>query len=156
MAKRRKSLLSEAKVLTPLLHKKPKNMRHHVEIGLSFIPKHIIRSAWEFSIESESETIPTKFIEKFGDTQPRGIIEVLWNPTTSQYVLNSKFADSTVFNNLMKAIAITSLHLGSLVENLIDSDEDYDYGTDIFELAYSKMVQKFNSDKTWLADKSDK
>ncbi len=156
MPKRRKSLLSEAKVLTPLLHKKPKNMRHHVEIGLSFIPKHIIRSAWEFSIESESETIPTKFIEKFGDKQPREKIEVLWNPITSKYVLNSRFADNTVFNNLMKAIAITNLHISSLIENLIDSDEDYNYDTDIFELAYSKIVQKFNSDKTWLTDKPDK
>ena len=131
-------------------------MRHHVEIGLSFIPKHIIRSAWEFSIESESETIPTKFIEQFGDKQPRGIIEVLWNPTTSKYVLNSKFANNKVFNDLMKAIAITSLHINSLIEDLIGSDEDYNYDIDIFELAYSKMVQKFNSDQTWGGKNLDK
>ena len=56
----------------------------------------------------------------------------------------------------MKAIAITNLQVSSLIENFIDSDEDYNYDTDIFELAYSRIVQKFNSDKTWLTDKPDK
>ena len=56
----------------------------------------------------------------------------------------------------MKAIAITNLHISSLIENLIDSDDDYNYDTDIFELAYSKMVQKFNSDKTWGGKNLDK
>jgi hypothetical protein len=59
------------------------------------------------------------------------------------------FRDNQVFNNLLKAIALTALEISALVDNIIDDDDHYNYDADIFELAYTKLVEKLKSDRTY-------
>ena len=150
MTKRSKSPLSEARQLTPLLYKKADGIRNYVEIGVKFIPKRIIRSAWEFSMETEHLVIPDEYIEKFGANYPRGLTEVFWNEDTRDYLFQFEKVGDTAFNNVIKAITLTAECVGSLVEDILESSDDYYYNTDIFELAYSKLVEKLKSDKIWL------
>ena len=149
MGRKSKSTLGEVKKLKPsLLCKKSYNIRDYIEIGLKIVPKNIIRSAWEFSEAYEHEVVPERIYKLVGDRYPRGMMEVLWNEETSDYIFNHNFGDKEISTILTKAITLTAFDVGCIAEEMID-EEDYDWDEEIFELAYCRLVEKFKTDKNW-------
>ncbi len=150
MGRKSKSPLGEVKKLKPsLLCKKSCSVRDYVEIGLKIVPYNIIRSAWEFSEVNQHQVIPERIYKEFSRKYPREILEVFWNEETSDYIFNNDFGDHIVAVNLTKAITLTASDIGYIVEDIIEDGEDYDCETDIFELAYSRLIEKMKTDKNW-------
>ena len=149
MVRKSKSTLGKVNKLKPaLLCKESYSVRDYVEIGLKIVPKNIIRSAWEFSEVHEHEVVPERIYKLVGDRYPRGMMEVLWNEETSDYIFNHNFGDKDVSTILTKAITLTAGDVSYIAEEMID-EEDYDWDEELFDLAYSRLVEKLKTDKNW-------